>query len=499
MKIGGVASGYFRDLDGEAITPKAVRDAIPEFMASRGPTGEQGGPIRLHHDFWTHFLKRAISALNLSDDKQLEMVAAIALPLGRVTKMWVDAGGKTHYEGYLSNKHPIARVVWQLLKEGLIQLGVSLGGKIVNTEAGGRDALGQPCTLITEIRIDELSITDNPALRLCHGEDSSNGAYIQALSKSAGRALQPPKPVKIPPLSKPIRIPREIMETRLRKDANEANRLPHPSLLHSATQGGTTQGKMHFRVSPDKATTHAKAFMAHAVKHGFESSGFYNHGSGHVTYIIKPTKGGWSNFKKSADMGSAQAFNSGDWGGYQTGLDTPIADMTPTKKRTGSKRIEMDESQPATGTATPDKQKSDKPTSSRTLKTDVWGLSLGAFVRKLGKCACMSKGEFSDPGVLKFFADGSKGMSSLVDDPPAPMVNMIRLLGEIAKFAQALPHMDDYQAKGTLEAMQGDLKKALGEFVEKIPTELMGKPFRPPNGVSIADQDIMFPQQYITY
>ncbi|MFB6214844.1 MAG: hypothetical protein ABEI54_03145, partial [Candidatus Bipolaricaulia bacterium] len=89
------------------------------------------------------------------------------------------------------------------LNEGTISLGVSLGGKIYATEAG-RDRLGKPCTLITSIRIDELSITQNPALRLVGGEDESNGAYIQALAKSAARSLRktPRKPKQKSKMSK---------------------------------------------------------------------------------------------------------------------------------------------------------------------------------------------------------------------------------------------------------------------------------------------------------
>ena len=165
-EVGGVASGFLRDLDGEAITPQAVRDAIPDFMASRGADGIQGGPLRLHHDFWTRFLRQAIDALNLPRDVQFELVAAISLPLGRVTQIWVDEQGTTHWKGILSQANPISGIIWQLLREKLIHLGVSLGGKILQTQAGGRDRLGRPCTLITAIRLDEISITDNPALSL---------------------------------------------------------------------------------------------------------------------------------------------------------------------------------------------------------------------------------------------------------------------------------------------------------------------------------------------
>lgn len=199
-EVGGVASNFYKDLDGDAIHPNAVEAAIPGFMANRGPDGLQGGPIRLHHNFWERFLKNAISALQLPSDQQMDLVAAISLPLGRVTKIWVDKkSGTTHWKGVLSQANPIARTVWNLLKEGLVHLGVSVGGKILATERG-RDCIGQPCTLITQIRLDELSITDNPALRLVAGETPDNGAYITALTKSLEQAIAPParQPKRVP-------------------------------------------------------------------------------------------------------------------------------------------------------------------------------------------------------------------------------------------------------------------------------------------------------------
>lgn len=191
-KVGGVASSFHRDLDGEAIVPAAVRDAIPDFMAVRGADGVSGGPIRLHHDYWQPFLQRIITTLRLSDALQMELVAAIALPIGRVTEMYVDEDGTTHWSGFLSPANPIAKIVWQMLKEGFIHLGVSLGGRILRVADGGRDTIGKPCRLITQIRIDELSVTDNPALRITDGSDT--GAYIMALAKSvfgSGPRLRP--------------------------------------------------------------------------------------------------------------------------------------------------------------------------------------------------------------------------------------------------------------------------------------------------------------------
>lgn len=187
--VGGVASGFFRDLDGDAIAPQAVAAAIPAFMAGRGPDGLRGGPIRLHHDFWQPLLQRAIALLGLDTNAQMDLVSSIALPLGRVTEIWVDDAGDCHWRGILSQHHPVARCVWGLLKENAIALGVSVGGKILATQPG-RDRLGRPCNLITAIRLDELSITDNPALRLVDGENpSANGAYITALAKSLGATM----------------------------------------------------------------------------------------------------------------------------------------------------------------------------------------------------------------------------------------------------------------------------------------------------------------------
>lgn len=254
-QVGGVASSFHRDLDGEAIVPDAIRQAIPDFMATRGADGIQGGPIRLHHDFWTRFLQRAVQSLRLPDEQQLAMVSAIALPLGRVTKIWVDSAGVTHWLGVLSEANPVARVIWDLLKEGLIHLGVSLGGKIFETQAGGRDALGRPCNLITKIRIDELSITDNPALRLTQGEDT--GAYISALAKSVRQTLRV-KPMSVEDfLRKAIAptndsgmvnasifnsAPSETTKTGLSAEIGEPNLRPKGSVTVKIEGGDTVTG-----------------------------------------------------------------------------------------------------------------------------------------------------------------------------------------------------------------------------------------------------------------
>lgn len=188
--VGGVASNFFRDLDGDAIAPDAIARAIPAFMANRGPDGLKGGPLRLHHGFWERFLKQSINSLNIPYADQMGMLAAIALPLGRVTEMTVEPDGTTRWRGLLSQANPIAKVIWEMLKEGLVHLGVSVGGKI-NATRPGRDALGRPCTVICDVRLDELSITDNPANRLIESEAADNGAYIMALAKSLQTTVSP--------------------------------------------------------------------------------------------------------------------------------------------------------------------------------------------------------------------------------------------------------------------------------------------------------------------
>jgi hypothetical protein len=62
-----------------------------------------------------------------------------------------------------------------------------------------------------------------------------------------------------------------------------------------------------------------------------------------------------------------------------------------------------------------------------------------------------------------------------------------------------LPHMDDYQAGGTIAAIQGDLRKALEDFEEKVPEDLKGKTFRPEGTPGIDTPQITFPSQYVMY
>ncbi|MCD8487878.1 MAG: hypothetical protein LRZ84_14370 [Desertifilum sp.] len=192
--VGGVASGFFRDLDGDAILPDAVARAIPGFLKGRSPDGTSSAPIHLHHGFWNKFIQSAVAHLNLKAAEQLDLITGLALPLGKVTEMRVDKEGICHWKGVLSRANPIAKVVWGMLKENILRLGVSLGGKIHATRPG-RDALGRPSNLITDIRIDELSVTPSPAFRLLEDEHSSNGAYIAALSKSLKKSMETPKPL----------------------------------------------------------------------------------------------------------------------------------------------------------------------------------------------------------------------------------------------------------------------------------------------------------------
>lgn len=391
-RVGGVASGFLRDLDGEAITPEAVKEAIPDFMASRDPDGTAGGPIRLHHNFWNHFLKQAIASLNLAPQEQMDLVAAIALPLGRVTKMWVDKEGVTHWEGQLSEANPIARIVWRMLQEKVVPLGVSLGGKIFAT-CQGRDRDGKPCTLITKIRIDELSITDNPAYRLCAGEGT--GAYIRALTKA------------IAPLF-----------TRDR-----------PS-------------------------------------------------------FVRPTM----NTEKFLRKTLAPVTGLGD--------DTLNPPMRRPKART---KIEVDTRQPATGLGrAPSSTKPLRPRKSDP-PSDVWGLSVGQLAAALKKCACMDKAELGAPATLDFLTQAAAALSQCTESPPPPLVNLVRFLQYFSRFAAELPHMSDFQAKGTVEAMTSDLKKALEDFEERLPTDLLERPLRPPGSPPIQPLEIVFPAQYQIY
>ncbi len=411
--VGGVASSFHRDLDGEAIAPQAIADAIPEFMAQRGADGIIGGPIRLHHDFWTRFLQQAIEALRLPVDEQMNLVAAIALPLGRVTKIWVDNQGTTHWKGILSAANPIARIVWNMLREKMIHLGVSLGGKIFDTKSGGRDRLGRPCTLITAVRLDELSVTDNPALRLTQGEDT--GAYISALAKSVKTSL-----------------------------AINANRT------------------MKTKLKPKKPD---------------------------VTAFLRKAIGG------AGDIGSM-------------GMNRDLSEPKSVSPK-GKQNIQMDGNPVTTGMGSKG-VKLNKPAGKpgNEPKTDVGSMTVEGFCRALDKCGAsekemkdpkamaLKKAMLTDPEMISAMSEGAYGLTQVADYPPDMLVNFVRFLQKLAQFATDLPGMSDWASEGTAAAMSGDLYKALGDFREAMPKELMAKPIRPEGSPKIGTQEIVFPQQY---
>lgn len=411
--VGGVASSFHRDLDGEAITPEAVRSAIPGFMANRGADGVQGGPLRLHHNFWDRFLKQAIQSLRLPAEDQMGLISAIALPLGRVTKIWVDEDGKTHWRGLLSKANPISKVIWGMLQERMISLGVSLGGKIFSTLPNGRDAMGRPCTLIDSIRIDELSITDNPALRLTEGEDT--GAYISALAKSVSYSLRGSQQMSV--------------ERFLQKALGSTY----------GAKLSTTPGNRLV----DATTT--------------------------------------------------------------TGMGRSLGEPKTVSPK-GGRAVKMDGDQPKTGMGGKSKMSRVPKGSGNMPKVDQGGYTVAGFCRDLSKACSMCKsspGKLKDPEMnkelCKMLTDGSYGLAGLTDTPPDELVNFVRFLQYISRFVQELPHMSDYQAGGTISAIGDDLKKALEEFEEKMPSDLMGKPLRPEGSPSVGSQNIVFPSQYVIY
>lgn len=402
-EVGGVASGFFKDLDGDAIHPHAVAEAIPGFMAQRGIDGISGGPIRLHHNFWQPLLQRAIALLSLDSQQQMDLVASIALPLGRVTEIRVAPGsGTCHWRGVLSAANPIARTIWQMLRENLVPLGVSVGGKILRTEPG-RDRLGQPCNLITKIRLDELSITDNPALRLVAGEgaEEGNGAYIAALAKSLGTSMNSTSSTSV--------------ERWLQKALGNAQRQLAPS--------------------------------------------------------DDPIKTG---------MGR--------------GLNAP----TSLRPR-GSGSIGMDGTQPTTGIGDRQPKGGYPQATSKGPNTDVWGMTVGGVTKALEKCGAMGKAELSSPETIGLLTDSAYGLAGVTEAPPPALINLVRFLQNFSRYAQELPHMSDYQAAGTVDAMGPELLKALSDFKEGITDELSGSPLRPPGSPSVATPHVMFPSQYVQY
>jgi hypothetical protein len=591
--VGGVASNFFKDLDGDAIHPDAIQRAIPGFMANRGPNGLKGGPLRLHHGFWERFLKQAINALHLPFDEQMSLVAAIALPLGRVTEMTVEADGTTRWRGELSQANPIAKVIWGMLKEGLVHLGVSVGGKI-NATRPGRDALGRPCTLITDVRLDELSITDNPANRLVESEAADNGAYIMALAKAVGAPAPGQMALNFDEQKHKrdnsgkfsatggagaattphgqggqgfkfhtentayvdARSPEEAQQKlhqHLSSQPHYSKFKIHPPSVeeenvyddseHDSDEGGDYKGLHQYKV-PFIAKHHVSGNdEGHAIK---QMSAHYKQarkgqliGGGEMTGREHPSKGlaieneDWKpvySTKKPVlskslkpkgltmvssverflakalgpdqSMGSAAAANSGSWG------DTSIPEMgrglQPVKaaKPTGGKTIPMDGSgADSAGSAMGGKQpKAQRPYSSGGMPpTDVWGMTISQMTKELAKCASMKKDAWSSPETIQFLTDSAHGLAGATDNPPAELINLVRFLQTLNRFAQELPHMSDYQAQGTVQAMGTDLTKALDDFTEKISADLKGKALRPPGGPGVHGMDIQFPQQYVLY
>jgi hypothetical protein len=774
MVVGGVASNFFRDLDGDAICPDAIQRAIPGFMATRGPDGLKGGPIRLHHGFWERFLKQSISALNIPYDQQVGLLAAIALPLGRVTEMSVDSDGTTRWRGVLSGANPIARVVWNMLKEGMVHLGVSVGGKI-NGVRPGRDVIGRTCNLITDVRLDELSITDNPANRLIESETPDNGAYITALAKSvgntmlaqkqqhyiylngiaytahpseehgivlrkAGRRRQPspgqlglfgghnegdtkvedgvtyrlnsnsrwermdkPKASGKPSggkkkAEKPAIVP--VVEAEKEEDRPKVAKwleehAGYQALLEAKESGAPIDteasiGKATVKrinppnkkypygsvsvqsVEPDDRLGAKETFdivlIADRVKRANQGEGpFWRQNwrnpapnaepaaqdpeptvsemleqqqaaiadepmpedeamegaedgaiapmlsreaianmseSAYVDYEInaiqqkaqasikqaqnaikqylsrtsqKPPVGiapenmllaknnpskeerrliadykiakskllskeqieseketfrhvhqritgrkqssdledlGFviksltpslpmtiDNFLRKALGNPGREFGSGSW--RDTGI--PAMGRTVTAKSPqpkGGKKVQMDESGSAhAGKGIGGKQpKAHRPYSSGGMPpTDVFGITITQLTRNLAKACYMDKDAWGSPETVSFLTDSARAIAGMTDSPTDPMVNFVRFLQYCTRFAQELPFMNDYQAAGTVKAMNADLTKALDEFVEKMPEELKGKPLRPAGSPGVVGIDVQFPQQYVIY
>ena len=757
-------------------------------MANRGPDGLKGGPLRLHHGFWERFLKQSINSLNIPYADQMGMLAAIALPLGRVTEMTVEPDGTTRWRGLLSQANPIAKVIWEMLKEGLVHLGVSVGGKI-NATRPGRDALGRPCTVICDVRLDELSITDNPANRLIESEAADNGAYIMALAKSLQTTVSP-SPVDrfleqmldddlakaarqrmqegatrmkngrqevlknsrwrpagsgnsgqgttptAKPATKPARKPRakaapqqlslipDGTPSRVKPKARKgkqwgATQQPQaPAAVGGAAMGASTlrpkkkaplpqptpvgnddifakpkakakpkrsrkakaeggddlggfipeghlqpKGKERERVkafanktfTTDKDDTvkvvgwvpggdpatgkgannglftvqmdrnDGHSYKTHFSTESLEryvSSGFWKEDSGskaesgdmplkvnkqptqktkkestppphspefkqqghslsrddiqyyahdpktnrhHVVIAGErysyemPQAGEVKNFrhvdgdgkivarnyktfrnklgivpgspvadalttklntgkplkKTGTTMAKVNQFlhkalggspggeiNSGSW------RDTAIPSMgrglgaNSTNKPTGTKPVRLDASSSDTAArGIGGKQpKAHRPYSSGGMPpTDVWGMTVGQLTRELSKCCGMTKDAWGSPETSGFLTDAAHGLVGLTESPHPELINFVRFLQYLNQFAQQIPHMDDYQAAGTVAAMNTDLTKALGDFTETLPAELKGRPLRPPGSPGVRGIDIQFPSQYIVY
>lgn len=173
-RIAGTVSGEFQDVEGDIMAPSAVREAIPLFMAPRGQGEVAGGPVRWYHEDKLY-------------DKR-------ALPIGRVTRLWVDNDGFTHFEAVLAKANPRSAVLWKLIQEGVVAIGASLGGSILEYQTRWNPQNHQFYRNITKIRIDELSLTDNPAFRTAEQlPDGSYGSYVMAKSASSRHWASEPR------------------------------------------------------------------------------------------------------------------------------------------------------------------------------------------------------------------------------------------------------------------------------------------------------------------
>jgi hypothetical protein len=207
------------------------------------------------------------------------------------------------------------------------------------------------------------------------------------------------------------------------------------------------------------------------------------------------------NFLRKALGNPGREFGSGSW--RDTGIPAmgrKVDAKSPQPK--GGKKVQMDESGSAhAGKGIGGKQpKAHRPYSSGGMPpTDVFGITITQLTRNLAKACYMDKDAWGSPETVSFLTDSARAIAGMTDTPTDPMVNFVRFLQYCTRFAQELPFMNDYQAAGTVKAMNADLTKALDEFVEKMPEELKGKPLRPAGSPGVVGIDVQFPQQYVIY
>jgi hypothetical protein len=207
------------------------------------------------------------------------------------------------------------------------------------------------------------------------------------------------------------------------------------------------------------------------------------------------------NFLRKALGNPGREFGSGAW--RDTGIPAmgrKVDAKSPQPK--GGKEVQMDESGSAhAGKGIGGKQpKAHRPYSSGGMPpTDVFGITITQLTRNLAKACYMDKDAWGSPETVSFLTDSARAIAGMTDTPTDPMVNFVRFLQYCTRFAQELPFMNDYQAAGTVKAMNADLTKALDEFVEKMPEELKGKPLRPAGSPGVVGIDVQFPQQYVIY